>query len=119
MFRSRHNLVVHERLHTGEKPYLCRFCEKRFLDVGNCYKHIASRHKELGEEAKRQHMKTAINVKNAYLDDLLMEIKAENVQKLHHLLGYFYLQEGNISPSSSAQPPSTFIEEPQSSLIDQ
>lgn len=34
-FNERGNLQVHQRVHTGEKPYSCQFCPKRFTTIGN------------------------------------------------------------------------------------
>ncbi|ODM96801.1 putative zinc finger protein [Orchesella cincta] len=44
-FKSRDQLRVHVRIHTGVKPYECEICQRTFTDLGNKLKHVRNHDK--------------------------------------------------------------------------
>ena len=39
-FKTKSYLIVHKRIHSGEKPFKCVFCDKSFIQKSDLTKHM-------------------------------------------------------------------------------
>ena len=53
-FKQRHHLTEHKRLHSGEKPFRCSYCDKRFSHSGSYSQHMKHRCKYIDSSLTKE-----------------------------------------------------------------
>ncbi|XP_063437223.1 uncharacterized protein LOC134718551 [Mytilus trossulus] len=51
-FHGNSQLIVHKRTHNGSRPFSCDYCDKKFLDSGNCSAHVNKVHFGKAKESR-------------------------------------------------------------------
>lgn len=51
-FPTKHNVILHERVHSGERPYECSKCQKNFQQIANLKTHMLTHTQEKKFECK-------------------------------------------------------------------
>ncbi|VDI20981.1 KRAB domain-containing zinc finger protein [Mytilus galloprovincialis] len=51
-FHGNSQLMVHKRTHNGSRPFSCNYCDKKFLNSGNCSAHVNKVHFGKAKESR-------------------------------------------------------------------
>lgn len=103
-FKSKANLLVHERSHTGVKPYVCNFkgCFKRFTTIGNRNDHFRRHTKNQLYQCQfkncpkkyyrkyqlTKHIENCHNIENAQHTDSIRPVERSRNHKLAKLTNF-------------------------------
>ncbi|TRY63399.1 hypothetical protein TCAL_01849, partial [Tigriopus californicus] len=61
LFRRKHHLTIHERIHKGEKPFKCDICDYASNNSGNLIKHKKFVHQQQKKTAKKSQFQVEQN----------------------------------------------------------
>ncbi|XP_059094391.1 zinc finger protein 91-like [Tigriopus californicus] len=68
LFRRKHHLTIHERIHKGEKPFKCDICDYASNNSGNLIKHKKFVHQQQKKTAKKSQFQVEQNSSQMIVD---------------------------------------------------
>ena len=89
MFKSSRNLKVHHRTHTGEKPFECSHCHKRFSQQGSLYRHMLWHQMAAARQSELTSVLTAYEVCSSETHRVIKESNDERPSVCEHCTKQF------------------------------
>lgn len=98
-FINTSNLIVHQRVHTGEKAFMCSICDKKFTRKANLKKHLLDHQQSKGQQQQLQALTEAMQESKENGDETDEDEEEEDEQdQIVKQAGAIQIQEQNQVP---------------------